>query len=393
MEKRQICIVTGTRAEYHQLSLLIKALLADNRAEVKLAVTGSHLNPKYGNTYQDIEKDGFIIDKKIPILEQSDSERDVCAAISRAIEGFCEYFTESRPDMIVLLGDRYELLAVAIAAMNMRIPIAHLYGGDTTEGAIDECIRHSITKMSYLHFVSCERSRHRVIQMGEAPDRVFNVGALGVENTIKQQLLSREALEENLGFFLGENFAVVTFHPVTLEKGTVQTEFGELLTALESMPDMKILFTKANADTGGLIVNEMIDNYVETHQEQSAAVYSLGIQRYFTALHYAKLVIGNSSSGIYETPSFRVATINIGDRQRGRTQAENVINCTPDADAILEAVNQALSKPFQERLLHVKSPYGEGGTSEEIAKKIVEVLLEDKIDLKKKFYDIDYCEV
>ena len=316
--RSRICVVTGTRAEYHLLFPLMKAIKQDKELELLLAVTGSHLSDKYGNTYQDIEKDGFHIDAKIPILEKEDKPKDINTAMSRAITGFSDYFWEVKPNMIILLGDRYELLSAAIAAMNYKIPIAHLHGGETTEGAIDECIRHAISKMSYLHFTSCEAYRRRVIQLGESPDRVFNVGAIGLENIRRQRFMSLGELEDSLNFSLEGKFAVVTFHPVTLEEGTAEEEFTQLLNALDCFPELKIIFTKSNADSGGLIINQMIDRYVEKNKSRCVDVFSLGMVRYLSALRYAAVVIGNSSSGIIETPSFKVPTVNIGDRQRGR---------------------------------------------------------------------------
>ena len=253
--KKKICIVTGTRAEYHLLYPLLKAISQEAVLELLLAVTGAHLSKKFGETYKDIEKDGFEISVKIPILQDEDGANEINMAMSNALLGFSDFYGKTHPDMVVLLGDRYELLSAAIAAMNYCIPIAHLHGGETTEGAIDECIRHAITKMSYLHFTSCSAYRKRVIQLGESPDRVFNVGAIGLENIKTQKRISLKELEESLSFSLGRQFAVVTFHPVTLEQDTVQEQFQHLLDALEFFPDLKVIFTKANADSGGLCMN------------------------------------------------------------------------------------------------------------------------------------------
>lgn len=390
--KKKICVVTGTRAEYHLLYPLIKAIKKDAVLDLLLVVTGAHLNEKYGATYHDIEKDGFTINCKIPILQEEDKPEDINIAISKAIIGFSNYYKESSPDMIVLLGDRYELLSAAIAAMNHRIPIAHLHGGETTEGAIDECIRHAISKMSYLHFTSCEVYRKRVIQLGESPDRVFNVGALGLENIKNQTLISLDELEDSLNFKLGNHFAIVTFHPVTLEIDTAQDQFGQLLDALGQFPNLKILFTKANADTGGLCINKMIDEYVTRHPKQATAVFSLGLIRYLSALKYSSVVIGNSSSGIIETPSYCLPTVNIGDRQKGRIQAENILNCAPETQEITKAINKALSTSFRNAVQNAKSPYGDGVVSPKIVHIIKEFLLEGKINLKKVFYDIEFEE-
>lgn len=387
--KSKICVVTGTRAEYHLLFPLIKAISQDKELELLLAVTGAHLSEKYGNTYLDIEKDGFHIDVKIPILQETDNPSDVNIAMSHAIVGFSQYVKEAKPDMMILLGDRYELLSAAIVAMNFKIPIAHLHGGETTEGAIDECIRHAISKMSYLHFTSCEAYRKRVIQLGESPDRVFNVGAIGLENIKKQRRMTLEELENSLGFSLDGSFAVVTFHPVTLEANTAEEEFLQLLESLDCFPDLKIIFTKANADSGGLLINHMIDRYVERHTERCVAVFSLGMIRYLTALQYAAVVIGNSSSGIIETPSFRVPTVNIGDRQKGRIQAKNILNCVPEKEAVCSAIEKALSMEFAEYIKDTENPYGDGEVSDKILRHIKSAL-KNEICLKKSFYNIDF---
>lgn len=386
--KKKICVVTGTRAEYHLLFPLMKAIQADQELDLLLAVTGSHLSEKYGNTYRDIEADGFVIDAKISILQNTDEVSEINKAISKAIIGFDSYFRTSRPDMVVLLGDRYELLSVAIVAMNYQIPIAHLHGGETTEGAIDECIRHAISKMSYLHFTSCEAYRNRVIQLGENPDRVFNVGAIGLENIKNQKRLTLKELENSLEFQLDKPFAVVTFHPVTLEKNTAEEECCQLLEALDEFPDLKIIFTKSNADNGGLCINQMLDDYTAQHKERCIVVFSLGMVKYLTALQYAAVVIGNSSSGILETPSFCVPTVNIGDRQKGRIQAKNILNCEPEKEAIIQQISKALSEHFKEYIKDTQSPYGDGEVSSKILVHIKEVLNKGSINLKKAFYNI-----
>lgn len=385
---KKVCVVTGTRAEYHLLHPLLRRLKNDSELKLILAVTGSHLNVAYGNTYRDIEKDGFIIDAEIDILQSEDKIHDINIAMCKAIEGFDAFFSKQKPDLLILLGDRYELLSVAIVAMNYQIPIAHIHGGETTEGAIDECIRHSITKMSYLHFTSCEEYRNRVIQLGESPDRVFNVGGLGVENIKNEKLMTLSELEESLGFSLKGRFAVVTFHPVTLEADTAEDDFLKVLQALEQIDNLKVIFTKANADAGGLRINSLIDAYVRERPEQCIAVYSLGLVRYLTALKYAAIVIGNSSSGILETPSFGVPTVNIGDRQKGRIQAKNIINCQIEIEAIVNAIKKGLDEKFKDYASDTISPYGEGHASEQIIEIIKQALHTPSINLKKKFYDI-----
>ncbi len=383
---KKICIVTGSRAEYYLLLPLMKEIQKDNELDLLLAVTGSHLSERYGNTYQDIEKDGFKINRKVPILQDSDEPDDICIAMGRAIVGFSKYFQECKPDMVILLGDRYEVLSVAIAAMNHQVPIAHLHGGETTEGAVDECIRHAVSKISYLHFTSCEAYRKRVIQLGESPGRVFNVGAIGLENIRNLPDMPLEELGGSLRFALETPFAVVTFHPVTLEKNTAGEEFQQLLHALNCFEQLKVIFTKSNADHGGLWINQMIDGYVAEHPGRCKAVYSLGMVRYLTALKFASVVIGNSSSGIIETPSFGTPTVNIGDRQRGRIQAKNIINCSPVKNEIVEAIRQALSDEFRGYVKDTVNPYGDGKVASKILFQIKKFLQPEKIDLKKTFY-------
>lgn len=386
--RKKICVVTGTRAEYHLLYPLLVKLKQDEDVELILAVTGAHLCERYGNTYTDIEKDGFLDYRAIPILQAEDTELAVCKAAGIATADFGAYFHKERPDMVVLLGDRYEILAVAMAATLCNIPIAHIHGGEITEGAMDDGFRHAITKLSYLHFTSCEAYRKRVIQMGEAPERVFNAGTLGVENILCQPLLTREELEEGIDFSLGKSYAVVTFHPVTLEKDMAEQEFNELLLALDEFPDMRIIFTKANADNEGTKINAMIDAYVQKHSERAVAFYSLGAKRYLSAIKYTDAVIGNSSSGIIETPSFKTPTVNIGDRQKGRIQAENIINCEPNKDMICNSIKMALSDTFRSTLKDVKSPYGNGNTSGFIVNTIKTFLSKGDSSLRKRFYDI-----
>lgn len=387
---RKICVVTGTRAEYHLLYPLLKKIDSDGEMSLLLVATGTHLSEKYGNTFQEIENDGFTIHAKIPILQEKDGPNEINMAMSVAIMGFSTFYDSHHPDAVILLGDRYELLSAAIAAMNYRIPIVHIHGGETTEGAIDECIRHAITKMSFLHFTSCEVYRKRVIQLGENPQHVFNVGALGIENIKNEKLMSLEELESSLEFSLKERFAVITFHPVTLEDNTAEKQFGQLLEALNLFPDLKLLFTKSNADSGGLCINQMIDDYVLCHPQRSVAFFSLGRLRYLSALSYAAVVIGNSSSGIIETPSFCVPTVNIGDRQKGRIQAKNILNCEAEKKEIFQAINKALSGTFRNYICDTQNPYGDGNVSDKIIYHIKEYLKEDKVDLKKGFYNIKF---
>lgn len=389
---KKIGIVTATRAEYGLLSPIIKKLNQNPGFDVRVIATGAHLSPEFGLTYREIEKDKIEIDQKIEILMSSDTPVAISKSMGLAMISFAEYFDRSKPDMLIVLGDRYETLAVCCAAMNAQIPIAHLYGGETTEGAIDESIRHAITKMSYLHFTSTEEYRRRVIQLGEAPERVFKVGAMGVENILSMKLLSKEALEASIAFKLDKPYAVITFHPVTLEKNQVEQQFDALLSACDAHPEMQFIFTKANSDAHGRVINQMIDDYACKH-ENAIGFESLGMLRYLSALKYAQMVIGNSSSGLIEVPSFHIPTINIGDRQKGRIQGKTVINCAPEKDAILKAMDQADAPDFRQSIQDAVNPYGDGKSSDKIIEVITDFLMNDRIDLKKQFYDIEVLNV
>lgn len=387
---KKICVVTGTRAEYGLLSPVIHALQKAGDFDVRVAVTGAHLSPEFGLTYKEIEKDGIEIDKKIEILLSADTPAAISKSMGLALIGFADYFEEHRPDALLVLGDRYETLAVCIAAMNARIPIIHLYGGETTEGAVDEVIRHCITKLSYLHLTSTEEYRRRVIQLGESPDRVFVVGAMGIENALNKPLMEKGELERSLGMSLKEPYAVVTFHPVTLEDDSAALQCAELLAALDMRSDLKYIMTKANADSDGRIINRMLDEFALSH-ENAAVFDSLGAVRYLSALKYCRMVIGNSSSGLVEAPSFGVPTINIGDRQKGRLRAESVIDCEPARDSIGAAMQQADEEDYRKLCRNAVNPYGDGHTSEKIVKAIRKAM-EQGMDLKKKFYDIEVRE-
>ncbi|MBU3090463.1 UDP-N-acetylglucosamine 2-epimerase (hydrolyzing), partial [Clostridium gasigenes] len=326
---KKICIVTGTRAEYGLLRPLIDKVNEDNDLELQLIATGMHLSPEFGMTYTNIIDDGHKINEKIEILLSSDTSVGISKSMGLATISFAEAFERLKPDIIVVLGDRYEIFSVCSAAVTAKIPIAHLHGGETTEGAFDEVFRHCITKMSYLHFTSTEEYRKRVIQLGENPNRVFNVGAIGVENIVSLDLLEKREIEKSIGFTLDKPFGLVTFHPVTLENNTSEYQFRELLKALDEMDGMKFIITKANSDSDGRVINKMIDEYEKDNKDKIIAFTSMGYLRYLSAMKYCNSVIGNSSSGIIEAPSFNKPTINIGDRQKGRMQAESVINCNP----------------------------------------------------------------
>lgn len=384
---KKIAVLTATRAEYGLLSPIIKGLQGCDSFDVRVVVAGAHLSPEFGLTFREIEKDKVKIDRKIETLLSADTPAAISKSMGLAMIGFADYFSENRPDALMVLGDRYETLAVCCAAMNACIPIIHLYGGETTEGAVDEAIRHAITKMSYLHFTSTEEYRRRVIQLGESPDRVFNVGAIGVENALKTRLLGRRDLEKSLDFPLDKPYAVVTFHPVTLEQETAGDQYAEVLKAFEAHPELKYIITKANADRDGRVINQMTDEFTAKHKN-AVSFDSLGKVRYLSALKYAALVIGNSSSGIIEAPSFNIPTINIGDRQKGRLQAESVLNCVPETAAVSEAVKKAMSKDFHHEGDPVVNPYGDGNTTEKIIDVIKKTFAESKVDLKKTFYDM-----
>ena len=385
---KRIGIMTGTRAEYGLLKSLMQEINKDNDLELYLIVSGMHLSPEFGMTYKEIEEDGFEINAKVEMLLSSDSPAGISKSIGLGVIGFADEFQRADLDMLILLGDRYEALSAAISAMVMRIPIAHLHGGELTEGAIDEGIRHSITKMSYLHFTSTEQYRNRVIQLGENPERVFYVGALGVENIKKINLMTKEELEKSIHFEIDENTVVVTYHPVTLENNTVEEQFLNLLKVLDRNPKIRMIFTKANADTNGRIVNELIDKYAAQNSERACAFMSLGQKRYLSALKYCRIVIGNSSSVIIEAPSFGKPIINIGDRQKGRICADSVINCGYTQQEIQQAMETALTKEFENKASNCRNPYEKENTAANIISVIKDYLLNDKIKLKKGFYDI-----
>lgn len=384
--KISIGVLTATRAEYGLLKPIITLIHKSERFEAKILVTGAHLSPKYGETYKEIEQDGFVIDKKIDILSESDGSAAVSKSMGLAMIQFGEYFAEAGLDYLMVLGDRYETLAVCCAAMNARIPILHLYGGETTEGAIDEAIRHSITKMSYLHFTSTKEYRRRVIQLGEAPERVFNVGAIGIENALMMPKYSKEELAEQVGLSLEVPYGVVTFHPVTLENNAAG-QCRELLEAMEHFEAYQFIITGANADNGGQEINRILSEFADLH-DNMYFTHSLGGKKYLSALQYASFVLGNSSSGLMEAPSFKIPTINIGDRQKGRLKADSVIDCIPKKEKIIAAVEHAMSPEVQAKLESVVNPYGDGITSAKILKILEEKLSGGGVDLKKRFYNI-----
>lgn len=385
---KKICVVTGTRAEYGLLKPLITIINNDEDLKLQLVATGMHLSHEFGATYREIEEDGFVIDEKIEIVLSSNSNVGVSKSIGLAVISFSEYFERNRPDILIILGDRYEAFAVAVAAAVGKIPIAHISGGDTTEGVTDEFFRHSITKMSYLHFPGIIESKKRIEQLGEDAGRVFSVGELGVENILILKYLAKDELENSINFKLDKPFVLVTFHPATIEDNTAEEQFVELLSAIDCFKDLKFIFTKANSDANGRLINKLIDEYV-LENNNSIAFTSLGLIRYLSAMRFCAFVLGNSSSGIVEAPSFKIPTVNIGDRQRGRNQSVSIINCSPKKYAIVEAMNKALSKEFRNSIIDVKNPYEGENTSKTIVNIIKDFLFNNKIDLKKKFYDLE----
>lgn len=381
----KICVVTGTRAEYGLLYWLTKKIKEDKELQLQLIVTGMHLSPEFGLTYKEIEKE-FKIDKKIEMLLSSDTAVGISKSMGLAQISFSEAYEELKPDLVVVLGDRYEIFSATSAAMISNIPIAHLHGGETTEGAFDESIRHSITKMSHLHFTATEEYKNRVIQLGENPDRVYDVGGMGIENIKRLKLLTKDEFEKSIEFKLNKKNILVTFHPVTLENSTAKKQFQELLDAIDNLKETNIIFTKANSDTNGRIINQMCDDYVAKNPHKSICFTSLGQLRYLSSLQFVDAVVGNSSSGLTEAPSFKIATINIGDRQKGRVKSESIIDCEPISKSILKAFEKLYTKEFQKTLKTVLNPYGDGYASQKIIKVIKNTNFNNI--MKKTFYDL-----
>jgi GDP/UDP-N,N'-diacetylbacillosamine 2-epimerase (hydrolysing) len=382
---KKVCVVTGTRAEYGLLRWVIEGIQKSPVLDLQLIATGMHLSPEFGLTVNAIEADGYHVDRKIEMLLSSDTAVGVTKSMGLGVIGFADALAELKPDLMLLLGDRYEIFAAASAAMIARVPIAHLHGGETTQGAFDESIRHSITKMSHLHFVAAEEYRHRVIQLGEQPEHVFKVGGLGIDSILRLQLLSRDELEEALNFrFLRRNF-LLTFHPVTLECNTGTEQMKELLAALSELSETGLIFTMPNADTESRELFRQIQDFCEKHP-QAKAYTSLGQLRYLSCMRHVDGVVGNSSSGLLEAPSFKKGTVNIGDRQKGRLKAHSIIDCEPIGSSISNAIEKMFSPQFQNQLSTVKNPYGGGGASEAIVKILESCSMNDI--MKKRFHDI-----
>ncbi len=385
---KKICIVTGSRAEYGLLSSLMKLIQIDTELTLQIIATNMHLSPEFGYTYKEIEKDGFRIDKKVDMLISSDTEIATVKSVGLALIGFADAFNELKPDLLLVLGDRSEILAAVSAALIFKIPVAHIHGGEITEGAYDDAIRHSITKMSHLHFASTEEYRNRIIQLGEEPNRVFNVGAIGIDNIRNQKLLSKAKLEESIGFKLGKNCILVTFHPVTLEKNTSEAQIKNLLIALDSFSDQRIVFTMPNSDTDGSIIRQLINEFVENNQERSLAVTSLGNIRYLSILQFVIAVIGNSSSGIIEVPCFGIPSLNIGSRQRGRIKGLTVMDCDPEEVKIKEKIREILTPEFRKACRNNINPYEKTNTAENILSVIKKTDLKNII--QKRFHNLKY---
>lgn len=383
---RKICIITGSRAEYGLLSGLMRAIDEDADLKLQIIATNMHLSPEFGLTYREIEKDGFKIDKKVEMLLSSDTPNATAKSVGLGNIGFADAYDDLKPDMIVVLGDRYELLAAVSTALFFKIPVAHLHGGEITEGAYDDCIRHAITKMSHLHFTSTEEYRNRVIQLGEQPDRVFNVGAIGIENIKKVSLVSKLDLEESIGFEIGDKCLLVTYHPETLENSSAEEQCLNLFAALDQYQDYRVIFTMPNSDTNGRIIMQEIEKYVEKNKGRAVAFKSLGLKRYLSALQYVSAVVGNSSSGIIEVPSFGIPTLNIGNRQKGRIAGDSVVHCGSTLDEMMSGFQKLLSVDHRMLSKRCINPYEQQNTTSKILQIIKEYPIINLI--QKSFYNM-----
>ncbi len=384
---RKICFFTSTRADYGIMSRLMRRVADAPDCVIQIIATNMHLSPEYGLTYREIEADGFHIDKKVEMMLSSDTRNGVVKSMGVALLGFADALEELQPGLAVILGDRYEMLAAAEACLIYKIPIAHLGGGDVTEGAFDDSVRHGITKMSHLHFASTDVAKKRIIQMGEQPDNVFNFGGLANDNILNEPIISKKELEESLSFKLDKDFLLVTFHPVTLENNTAEQQCKNLLKALEEyLSDYKIIFTLPNSDTDSRIIADLIKAFVLDHSDECFSIVSLGKKRYYSALKYCAAVIGNSSSGIYEAPSFHVPTLNIGDRQKGRIRGESVVDVDATQEGIAKGLEKVLSKEYREYVKTTQSPFEKPGTLENMFEVIAHYPLDNIIE--KKFYNL-----
>lgn len=385
----KIGVVTATRAEYGLLRNIIRLIHQDESLELILLVTGTHLESFYGNTISEIEADNIPIAHKVYINAIGNNSLDIVNSMSTAQKKFGEIYEKEQLDMLLVLGDRYELIPICSSAMIFQIPIAHISGGEITEGAIDDVVRHCITKMSYLHFPACETYKNRLIQLGEGPDRIFNYGDLGIENILNTNYMSKEELEEDLQINLEKPYAIVTFHPTTLEKGSETGQLSEILEAIEERDEYQYIFTKSNADLGGKAINIILEGFCQKH-DNAFLFSSLGSRRYLSAIKYCTFVLGNSSSGLYEVPALRKPTINVGNRQKGRIAAKSVINCKPDKNDILAAIKQAGREDFLKEIQDMEIPFTGDNTSGKIVEQIKKALNNRCIDLKKHFYDVKF---
>ena len=382
---KKICVITGTRAEYGLMSRLMQIIKEDHNFQLQIIATNMHLSVEYGETYKEIEADGFVINKKVPILSAADTINATVKSVGKGLIGFADAYEELRPDMILVLGDRYEILAAVSAALFYKIPVIHLYGGEITEGAYDDAIRHAVTKMSHLHFTSTEEYRQRVIQMGEDPETVFYVGALGCDNIRQIPLMNKEEVEKSLNFILDRNTILVTYHPVTLENNSSEAQFKELLSAIDQFSNIRLIFTMPNSDTYNKIIIKLIKDYTSINPNKAIYFKSLGTKRYLSVLQFIGAVVGNSSSGIIEVPSFHIPTLNIGDRQKGRIAAESVLHCLPKKGDILEKLKIITKPNYIDMLKEVVNPYAKLNTAQEI----VEIIKnKTNITAKKCFFNL-----
>lgn len=382
---KKICIVTGTRAEWGLLSRIAGLIKTDNDLQLQIIATNMHLNERFGMTYKEIEADGFKIDYKVPMEAHGDTAKDTVKSMGMAMSGFADAYSSLQPDLLMVLGDRYEILVAVSAALIFKIPVAHLHGGEITEGAFDDAIRHAITKMSHLHFTSTEQYRQRVIQMGEQPEYVFNVGAMGVDNIKQIPLWSKGQTVESLGgFMLDKNTILVTYHPVTIEDNTAEKQIDELLTAIDTLSYIRVIFTMPNSDIDSKIIEEKIKYWCTINIDRAIWFTSLGLKRYLSILQYIGAVVGNSSSGIIEVPSFGIPTLNIGNRQKGRLKADSVIDCAPNAEDIRNNLLEILHKDCK----FADNPYERANSAKNITRVLKEMIALNM--LQKHFYNLKF---
>lgn len=382
---RKICVVTGTRAEYGLICRLMKEIKNDSDLDLQIIVTGAHLSPEFGLTYREIERDGFKIDEKIEMLLSSDTPVGITKSMGIELISFADALERLKPDIMVLLGDRYEILIASVAALTENIPVAHIAGGDVTEGAIDDSIRHCITKLSHIHFAARYEHVQRIKQLGENPEHIYEIGALGLDNIVRMNFLSLKELEKSIDFVLGEKFFLVTYHPVTVKEYAVSNALQNLFDALDNFPDYKILFTKSNSDAGGMSINKQIDDYATKNSKRVFACSSLGQLRYLSAMKHCSVVVGNSSSGIWEAPALKVPTVNIGARQQGRHREISIIDCAEESSSIVDAIRKATSPRFRNSIQNMRIKHMDGN----IAARIKNILRDISLDgiCKKHFFD------